>query len=146
MPDLVSLTCPSLQILDKTQMGVFSISPCMGQNLDSAISNFWISGQILINKSYTETSYRNSRTSNDSHMRLGPVTKIDKSNTTTLKILTVTFCQQIMMSLPFFQFMASVEQCGCQILDTWFPKFSLITTFYQTKTENKTKNSLTQLS
>ena len=127
-------------------MGVFSISPCIAQNLDSGIADFWISGQTLVNKSCTETSYRSSRISNGSHMRLGPVTKIGKSNMTKLKILTVTFCQQIMTSLPFFQFMASIEQCGCQILDAWSPKFSLITTFYQTKTENKTKNSLTQLS
>ena len=57
MPNLVSLTHPSLQILDKTQRGYF-------QFLD-----FW------------SIPYKcNSRTSNDIDMKLGAVTKLDKRN------------------------------------------------------------------
>ena len=55
-------------------------SPEIRQNSDGGISNFWISGQSLIKE-----NYRNSRTSHDIDMKLGPVTKIDKRNKTTLK-------------------------------------------------------------
>ena len=61
--DLVSLTRPSLQILDKTQTGKFSIF-----------------GQFLIKR-----NCHNSRTSDVFDMKLGPVTKIDKRNKTTSK-------------------------------------------------------------
>ena len=42
------------------------------------ISDFWISGQSLINE-----NCQNSRISNDIDMKLGPVTKLDKRNTAT---------------------------------------------------------------
>ena len=58
MPNLVFHTSPSLQILNKTQMG---------------ISDFWISGQSLI-----KGNCRNSRTS-------GPVTRLDKRSKTMSK-------------------------------------------------------------
>ena len=45
----------------------------IGQNSDKSISDFWISGQALINE-----NYHNSRTSNDIDMKLEPVTKLDK--------------------------------------------------------------------
>ena len=61
IPTLVSLICPNLQILGKTQMGVFPISG--------------ISGQFLIS----------SKTSDDIDMKLGSVTKIDKRKTKTTK-------------------------------------------------------------
>ena len=54
MPNLVSLTRPSLQILGKTETGY--------------ISNFWIAGQSLINE-----NCHNSRTINDIDMKLRPV-------------------------------------------------------------------------
>ena len=63
MPNLVSVTCPSLQILGKTQTGVFPIS-----------------GEYLIK----ENCY-NSRTSDDIDMKLGRVTKLDERNETTSK-------------------------------------------------------------
>ena len=52
------------------------------------------------------------------------------------------------MSESFFQFMANLEQFGSRILDAESVKliFSLIVTFYITKTENRTKKSLTKLS
>ena len=48
----------------------------------------------------------------------------------------------------FFKFMDNLEHSGSRIPDTKSVKlmFSLTVTFYLTKTENKTKTSLTQLS
>ena len=66
MPSLVCLTRFSLQVLDKIQTGVFPIS------------RFLV--KFLINK-----NCYNSRTSNDIHMKLEPVIKLDKRDTTTLK-------------------------------------------------------------
>ena len=65
MQNLVSLTCPSLQKLDKTQTGYFRF-------LD-----FW---STVING-----NCHNSRTSNDIDMNPGPATKLDKRNTATSK-------------------------------------------------------------
>ena len=57
-------------------------------------------------------------------------------------------CWQIVTSLSFFQLMADLEQSERQIPGSWSVKvtFSLIVFFYLTKTENRTKKSLTQLS
>ena len=65
--NLVSLTHPGLQILDKSQTGDFS--------------NFRVSCQSLIKE-----SYHNFRASDDIDMKLGPVTKLDKRNKTKSKI------------------------------------------------------------
>ena len=51
----------------------------IGQNSDKGIFDFWISGQSLIKE-----NCHNSRTS-DIHMKLGPVTKLDKINKTLSK-------------------------------------------------------------
>ena len=53
-----------------------------------------------------------------------------------------------MTSLSFFGFLANLEQSGGRIPDTESAKvmFSVIVTFYLTKTENRTKKSRTQLS
>ena len=67
MPNLVSINCPSLQILGKTQPGVFLISR-------------FLPGQPLIKE-----NCHNSRTSQDIEMKLGPVTKLDKRNKITPK-------------------------------------------------------------
>ena len=53
-------------------------SPYIGQNSGEGIFEFQIFGQSLMNKNCD-----NSRTSNDIDMKLGPVTKCDKRNTTT---------------------------------------------------------------
>ena len=52
----------------------------------------------------------------------------------------MTSSQKIVTSLPFFQFMANLEQSGSQIPDRSFVKliFSLIATFDPTKTANRT--------
>ena len=51
-------------------------------------------------------------------------------------------------SVLFFQFTANLEQSGSRIPDARPVKFmfSLIVTFYVTKTENRTKKFVTQLS
>ena len=54
-------------------------SPDIWQSLDGVISDFQISGQSLL------TEKENSRTSDDIDMKLGPATKLDKENKTTLK-------------------------------------------------------------
>ena len=50
----------------------------MGQNSDGFFSDFWISGQSPIN-------CHNSRTSDDTDVKTGPVTKPDKRNKITSK-------------------------------------------------------------
>ena len=56
-------------------------------------------------------------------------------------------CRKIVTSLSFSQFMANLEQSGSRIPDVESAKlmFLLIVTFYLTKTENRTKTSLTIL-
>ena len=83
MPNLVSLTRPSLQILGITQTGVFPISG------------------FLVNP-LLKKNCRNSRTSDDIDTKLEPVTKLDKANKTTPKNLTMTSCRQFAVSLLFF--------------------------------------------
>ena len=119
MPNLVSLNHPSLQILEKTQPTVISL--------------FGFLVKSLINK-----NCHNSRTSNDADMKLGPLTKIDKKNTVTSRKI-----YENLVSEP--RFLVNLEQSGTEIRDP-SPinlKLSLITTFYLTKTGNRTKKSLT---
>ena len=118
-----------------------SQSPDIGENSDGDISDFWISGQSCIKE-----NCHNSRTSNDTDMKLEPLTKLDKRNTTTSEIFDVSSANCDILS--FFWLMADLEQSESRILDTWslILKFLWITTFYPTKTENRSKISLTQLS
>ena len=123
MSNLVSLTCTSLQILDKTQMGVFPIS------------------RFLV-KSITNKHCRNSRASIDIDMKLGLVTELDKTSTMTSKKLMMTSYRQIVLSSSFFWFMFDLEQSGTWIPGAWsmILTFSSIATFYlaKKKTELKT--------
>ena len=66
MPNLISLTIPSLQILSK--------------NSDGGISNFRISGQSCI-----KVNCHNSRISDDIDMKPGAVTRLDSRDKTKLK-------------------------------------------------------------
>ena len=129
MPNLVTLSYLSLQILRKTQTGIFF--------------DFWISGQSLIKE-----NCHISRTSYDINMKLGPMTNLTRETKWHQKNLTMTLCWQIVMPLSFFRFMVNLEQSGSRIPDAQSVKlrFSIIATFYRTKTENRTKKSLTQLS
>ena len=80
-------------------------------------------------------------------MKLGPVTKLDKRNKTTSMTLAMTLCRQIVKSLSFFGFLANLEQSRGRITETAAEvMFSVTATFCITKTENRTKKSLTQLS
>ena len=79
-------------------------------------------------------------------MKLGPVTKPDKTRQKRQKHLKMTSCQKTVTSLSFFQFMANLEQSGSRILDAWSVKITFSLTFYLTKTENRTKTSLAQFS
>ena len=89
----------------------------------------------------------NSRTSYDSDIKLGPVTKLDKKTKQRQKNLTLTSCRKIVTSLSFFGFLTNLEQFGGRIPDTESEKvmFSVVVTFCLTKAENRTKKSPTQL-
>ena len=86
MPNLVSLTCLSLQLLCKTHTGV---------------SNFRISDQSFING-----NRHNSKTSHDIDMKFRSVTKLDKRSMATSKncdddvitIMSMSFLVNFMVS------------------------------------------------
>ena len=61
---------------------------------------------------------------------------------------TMTSCQQIVMSLWIFPFIANLEQSESRIPESWSVEitFALTIIFYLTKTKNRTKKSLTHLS
>ena len=126
MPNLVSLTQTSIQILGKTQTEVF------------LISGFPVN--------LVKVNCHNSRNSDDINMKFGPVTKLDKRNKTiSKKKLTMMPYRKTVTSLSFFQFMANLDQSGNRIPDAQPVEviFSSTVTFYLTKTENRTKISLT---
>ena len=81
-------------------------------------------------------------------MKLRPVTKLEKRNKTTSKKIDLTSYRKIVTSLSFFGILPNLEQSGGRIPDTESAEvmFSVIVTFRLTKTENRTKKSLTQLS
>ena len=129
MAYLVSLTHPGLQILDKTKTGDFS--------------NFRVSCQSLIKE-----SYHNFRASDDIDMKLGPVTKLDKRNKAALKIfdddVMLENCD-VIVSFPIYgHFRATQKQDSGRLVCKTYIFIKII--FYLTKTECRTKKSLTQLS
>ena len=81
-------------------------------------------------------------------MKLGRVTELDKRKKKTSKKFDVTSCWEIVTSLSFFGFLVTLKQSRDRIPDTESAKvmLSLTVTFCRTKTENRTKNSPTQLS
>ena len=73
-----------------------------------------------------------------------PETKLDKRSKTTSKNFDVSV---ISKNLSLFEFSANLEHSGGRIPDTESAiMFSVIVTFCLTKTENRTKKPLTQLS
>ena len=78
-------------------------SPDIGKNSDGGISDFWISGQVLVKENCDNT-----RTSDDIDMKLEPVTKLDKKNKTTSKNIDVDvmseICGAIVIFRIFYQF------------------------------------------
>ena len=79
-------------------------------------------------------------------MKLGPVTKLDTKSK--VKKINNDVCRKNVTSLSFSRLLANLEQFGGWIPDRESVKvmFSLIVTFCLTKTEKRTKKSLTQLS
>ena len=81
-------------------------------------------------------------------MTLGPVTKLDKRRETTSKQCVCSVvsenCDAIAI-FPFYGKFGAIRKpdFGRIVCKTYF---SLLITFYLTKTENRTKKSLTQLS
>ena len=75
-------------------------------------------------------------------MKLGSVTKLDKRKETKSKKFDDDFISKIVTSLSFFQFTANFEQSGSRIPEAYL----FIVTSYLSKTENRIKKSLTQLS
>ena len=55
--------------------------------------------------------------SDDIEMKLGPVTKHDKTNKNVSRSLKITSCQKIVTSLSLFQFTTNLEQSGNRIPD-----------------------------
>ena len=77
-------------------------------------------------------------------MKLGPVTKLGKRNKTMSKKFTVKSCQQIVtLSFSFYGQFEDLRKpdSGCVVCKT-----NILINSYLTKTENRTKNSLTHLS
>ena len=83
MPNLVFLNRPGLQMLGKTQNS--EVFPIFG---------------FMVNPFCRKTilESQNSTTSNDIDMKLEPVTKLDKRNTTALKNPNMTPCRQFITS------------------------------------------------
>ena len=81
-------------------------------------------------------------------MKLGLVTKLDKKCMAISKKSDDGVISQFMTSLSFFGFMVNLKQFRSRSPDIQSVKrtFSLIVNFCVTKTENRTKESLTQLS
>ena len=73
-------------------------------------------------------------------MKFERVTKLDKRNKITSKNLKMTSRWKIVASLLFFRFTANLEQSGRRVPDALSVKriFSLIVTFYLTKTKKGT--------
>ena len=72
LPNLLSLTCPSLHILGKIQVGIFLIPRFLVNPLENC---------------------HNSRTSDDIDMKPGPATKLYKRSKTMSKKLMMVSCQ-----------------------------------------------------
>ena len=129
----------SLDIHTKIDIHNLPKSADIGQNSDKGIFDFHISGQTPCKQKIVIVN---------NNIRLGTVTKFDKENTTMSKRLPVMLCYKIMNSFSFFQFMTNLEQSKSQIPDAWpiVLKYSLITIFCLTKSENRTKICFTKLS
>ena len=80
-------------------------------------------------------------------MKLAPVTKLDKGDKTMAKRFDNDVMSANCNIIVIFPIYSQLEQSGRQIPDVQFVKvtFSLIETFFLTKTKNRTKRSLTKL-
>ena len=127
MPNLVSQTFSSPCVLDKIQARVFSISNFLVRFLKHRNSD-------------------NSRTSNNINLRLGPISKLKKTNTMGSNKILKTIYEQFMTYLTIFGLTVDLEQTRSCIMDIWsiFLRISSVTTVDLTKTGNRIKESLRQ--
>ena len=130
MPNLVSLTCPSLQNVKRKRWYFQFLNFC----------------SIHINK-----NCHNFRTSHDIVMKLGSVTTIDKRNTATLNKfdndVISTNCDVIVIFPIYGQFgVIRKPDSGRMISKTYIFITSIIVTFHPIKTESRPKKSPTELS
>ena len=118
-------------------------SPDFEQNLDRDISDFRIYSQSFISK-----NCHNSRTGHDIDMEFGPVNKLVKKNTATSKKfddhVMPTNCHVIVF-FPIYGKSAATRKPGSGRMVIKLT-FLLPISFDFTKTENRTRKSLTQLS
>ena len=108
------------------------------------ISNFWISGQSLI-----EGNCYNSRTSDAIDMKLGPVAKLDTRNKTTSKTFDHDFMSQnceVVALFPIYGQFGTILKLDSRSIVCKTYVFIMYSTFYLTKNEKRSKKSLTQLS
>ena len=103
-------------IIAKFGIPKFSQSPDIGHNSDVGIFDFQIFGQSLKKENCLD----------DIDMKHGPVTKLTKRNKRTSKKLTMTSCQKVVTSLPFFRFMANLKLSGSRIRDAQSVKLCVI--------------------
>ena len=82
-------------------------------------------------KNEINENYHNSRTRNDIDTKLGPVAKLEKTNTAMSTNLAIASSWEIATTLSFSQFLPNSDQCGSWIPDAWSVKltFSLIVIF-----------------
>ena len=123
MPNLIFLACPSLQVLSQLKRGT---------------PDFRISGQSLIYR-----NCHNSRTSGDTDIKLGPVTKLDKNCQKTKKIDDDVISKNYDV-IPIFQIYGQFGaiwklDSRCIVCKT---HISLTVTSNPTKTEKRTKKFL----
>ena len=80
-------------------------------------------------------------------MKLKPATNLGRTNKATSKKLSIASCRQILMSLSFFPIygkLGAIWQPNSKHMVCNYYIVVNINTFYLTKTENRTKNSLKQ--
>ena len=97
MPNLVSLTRPTLHILGKLRRGYFRYP------------DFWSIQKIEKKNSH------NSISKDDIDMNLGPVTKLDKRNKTTSKKTSDDVMYSNCIVIRFFRFISNLELSGSRI-------------------------------
>ena len=124
IPSVVSLTSFSLQILGKTQTGVFPIPR-------------------FLMKSFINKNFHSSRTNNDIDMKFGPLTKHDNRSMTTLKKFDdgVTLANYdvivILVICSWFRVIWNPE--SGHIIHNSYLFIKSKASFYITKTKSRTK-------
>ena len=126
MPNLVFLNSPVSRCWVKLRRG---------------ISDFWISGE-----SFVKENCHNSKISDDINMKLGSVTELGKANKKLSKRYNdvVLANYNVIFIFTIYSQFGAIRKPDSGRISVQLT-FSLTITFYLTKTENRTKTSLTQL-